>query len=224
MSRTVALSAVGKALAPEYLRAAAAGPCSPDALLLVSGNQKSDETVDSVQGIRLARELGITCPLWCVTDSLDPESRDRLWRKAEAGASTVVCQPPLRWNEWESWLQRNEDVVSSFSGGIRIGVPVLAGTAEVELWRRLCLDPYGLPLTDEMKRITSAFQKQDFQAVDNLLEESMKLRMTLYKDVPCVSGFHLMPVTKLAREKLLQILETSPGILNIEPQTPNILP
>ena len=228
--QTLAAQLRGGQEVERLLRAAAegswpSGARPPDALLCVSGGHpvrmlpgvgsllwSSFDTLQLAGEMRERGELPASLSLWAVENPmLNPVSR--LQRKAEAGAQVVLTQPPLLWARSARWVE--ESVAQGLAPQqlqLVLGMPMVSSAGNLDFWLRLC-GVRGLP---EASDLLAAFPQQEAlghaawqAAVRGWNAELIQRALAL----PGVSGLHVMPLNKVARQLTLQLLYdgTLPG-------------
>ena len=199
------------ALRERLLRAAAAGPAgsgipAPQALLLVSGGHpwrtrltrpflaSSFDLLRAAAELRAGGELPADTGLWAVENPLRARgSAARLERKLEAGAETVVTQPPLLPGRFESWWG---DLLSRGlhrDARVLVGVPFLTSPENLRFWLRLADcdpdDPEAAPALRTLSAHPPGPERQEASLA--LAAETLRW----VEGLPGAAGVHLMPVT-----------------------------
>ncbi|KAL4458173.1 hypothetical protein ABPG75_013038 [Micractinium tetrahymenae] len=196
-----------------------------DALLFVSGSHParrlpgaSKWLQDSFDLLLLAsamREEGYLPPalsLWAVENpQLAPVARLR--RKVDAGAEVVITQPPLLWERTARWAEEADRSLVSSNVKVVLGLPIVPSIGNLDFWLRLC----GVRHMPEAQALLRTFpqlggaegggdsqpSKEEHAAAvrqwnADLIKKSLEL--------PGISGLHVMPLTKSARQLTLDFL------------------
>lgn len=201
----------GGALRERLLRATSAGPSgsnmpAPQALLLVSGGHpwrtgltrpflaSSFDLLRAAAVLRADGDLPAGTGLWAVENPLRARgSAARLERKLEAGAETVVTQPPLLPGRFEAWWG---DLLSRGlhrDARVLVGVPFLTSPENLRFWLRLADcdpdDPAAAPALRALSAHPPGPERQE--ACLALAAETLRW----VEGLPGAAGVHLMPVT-----------------------------
>ena len=134
------------------------------ALLLVSGshpgrslpivNKLFADSFWLLQKASLMRERGDLSPsleFWAVENPINPPSR--LLRKAEAGAETVLTQPPFLRQKSELWFDAAMKNGVDKRLDIVVGVPMISSIGNLRFWLGLC----GLYGSEEARGLEESF-------------------------------------------------------------------
>lgn len=200
------------------------GVCPADALLFVSGSHParrlpgaSKWLQDSFDLLLLAsamREEGYLPPslsLWAVENPmLAPVARLR--QKADAGAEVVLTQPPLLWERTARWAEEADRSLLSSNVKVVLGLPIVPSAGNLDFWLRLC----GVRHMPEAQALLRTFpqlgpaeggeqqrsKEEHAAAVRQWNADLIKKSLSL----PGISGLHVMPLTKSARQLALDFL------------------
>ena len=98
---------------------------------------------DSVKLIQTLKKLQASgtvapAPLWAAGNPVIETNAARLEQKAAAGASAFLTQPPLAWDNFESWMNDAEHRGVSQACRIIIGIPMLTSRNHLRFWLELC--------------------------------------------------------------------------------------
>uniref|UniRef100_A0A1D2A210 Methylenetetrahydrofolate reductase (NAD(P)H) n=1 Tax=Auxenochlorella protothecoides TaxID=3075 RepID=A0A1D2A210_AUXPR len=138
-------------------------------------------------------ELPADTRLWAVANP-GSETLRRLAAKVEAGASTVLTQPPLLWRRSREWMERAAENGLTHRARIVLGVPLITSRSNLEFWLFLIGAGAG---DEEAAQLLADFPaSQDAEGVRAWNADL--IRRTL--DLPGVGGLHVMPLTKRARQ------------------------
>ena len=182
-----------------------AGTSAPEALLLVSGGHpwrtrltrpllaSSFDLLRAAAHLREAGDLPARTALWAVENPLRERGAGRLERKLEAGAETVITQPPLLRGRFEAWWGDLQARGLHRDANVLVGVPFLTSPENLRFWLRLADCDPGDPEAGPYLRALAAHPPgPDREAVcRELAAETLRW----VERLPGAGGVHLMPVT-----------------------------
>ena len=145
--------------------------------------------------------------LWAVENPLLPLNQRRMVRKAEAGASTLVTQPPLLKDHFGRWWEACDKLGLLENVNMRVGVPIITSTNNLRFWFAIC----GVDKEEKAQALLQTFREREEslpkEAFDRFCDTFTQDMISFSKELPQVSGLHFMPVTKRGYSKILDVLE-----------------
>lgn len=194
------------------------GAARADALLFVSGShparqlpgagrwlQNSFDLLLLASAMREEGYLPASLSLWAVENPMLAPV-DRLQQKADAGAEVILTQPPLLWEPTAAWAEEAAARRVSEHVKVVLGLPVVPSVGNLDFWLRLC----GVRGKPEAAALLRSFPQADDAADKAAHAAAVRqwnadlIRRSL--SLPGVSGLHVMPLTKSARQLTLEFL------------------
>lgn len=170
---------------------------SAGGVLLVSGDASDGRGKDSVTALRdLRREMhhGAVPNDLALLAAANPVAgkveAERVERKLEAGADSIVTQPPLLPAAWDAWASEMErrDLFRGFA--LIVGAACITSERSARWWLGLC----GLEDPDDLA-VREALQPKSSIDADELGRQSL-LRAVHAASECSAFGVHVMPITK----------------------------
>eukprot|EP01026_Neomeris_dumetosa_P037715 TRINITY_DN3057_c0_g1_i6.p2 TRINITY_DN3057_c0_g1~~TRINITY_DN3057_c0_g1_i6.p2 ORF type:complete len:317 (-),score=49.07 TRINITY_DN3057_c0_g1_i6:107-1057(-) len=189
----------------------------------------------STDMLTMAYEMRSNCDIpdsvsfWAVANPNVQLDTETVPQKIEAGAEVIITQPPFLFKNFTNWLSQKStqqvfQVISQkqendqcegdqveMDGDERgchlvVGVPVITSIKNLKFWFELCdlqkLEDKGAK--EELSKLVAEFERFNDQGD---LFGFNKWFLGRIKQLPCVSGIHLMPLNQVGRQLTFKMLE-----------------
>jgi 5,10-methylenetetrahydrofolate reductase len=91
-----------------------------------------------VAKLQQAGEIPTSTQLWAAGNPMAEPDAAWLEAKADAGATTVLTQPPIAWERFFAWMADAERRGVLERCRVCAGVPVITSSKGLRFWLRLC--------------------------------------------------------------------------------------
>lgn len=197
---------------------ASADEPAADALLCLSGSHparrlpgssrwlaSSFDVLRMAANLRAEGQLPAQTSIWAAENPLTSHP-SRFEAKVEAGAETIVTQPPLVWGRVEKWYEDLDRRGMIRDTRLVVGLPMLTSPGNLRFWAALCDCPRG---DEGIAAVLADFERAAAAGKPRLQQFCREWNADLLRKVqelPGVSGVHVMPLTGAARKLAQELL------------------